>query len=575
MHPLRNVLYLDRLARDAGLHTRPSPPPRPNTHPPFATFDLSDERAFDTPLVPQAWDILLRRYPSADFSQTLVGIIQHGARLGYTGPLRDTGRPPPTNHSMSDDALSSIRSQVAAAVASGYTRTVPHADTTVTFSPIGAVTKRQGSYRLINDLSWPTGSGESVNEGIQFPLGTMRYETIESFFSEIAQLEDTSDLVTWKIDLKDAYRHVPVATRDTPLLGFTLDDTHYVDCALNFGGSSSAFLFNLFAEGLHWILASFGLPSVHHYLDDFFGTCHKADAPAVLRFVLAVCSFLGLSVSPSKCTYGECVTVLGFTVDLPSKTAWLPPDKLARLRKSIQTALLQRRLSLADGQSLAGLLSNAARVCRVGRAFSRSIFDWLSSFTDARRSSSKALPRELLGDLRWWKHALRNTTGACLLHAPAGRLPIWTDASGAGRLGGHIGPAAAPLDTFSIDASPDSVGHGILTLEALAVFEALSRWGPLHQNHVFDLTVDNMALAFGLTSGRVAHRPTQQVLRAIFSILLRHTLSITVSWIPSNENALADTLSRQIGPVSHVQGTLSELTPEPMPELHLPTGIPW
>ena len=64
-------------------------------------------------------------------------------------------------------------------------------------------------------------------------------------------------------------------------MGIHFDNVYYKECALAFGGCSLPFLFNLFAEFLHW-LSSFTLQSastmlgnhsvVSHYLDDFFGT---------------------------------------------------------------------------------------------------------------------------------------------------------------------------------------------------------------------------------------------------------------------------------------------------------------
>ena len=49
---------------------------------------------------------------------------------------------------------------------------------------------------------------------------------------------------------------------------FEWEGTLYVDVFLPFGLRTAPFIFNLFGEGLHWILESFGRDLVH-YLDDF------------------------------------------------------------------------------------------------------------------------------------------------------------------------------------------------------------------------------------------------------------------------------------------------------------------
>ena len=51
----------------------------------------------------------------------------------------------------------------------------------------------------------------------------------------------------WKIDVKSAFRHIPVDSRDAPLLGFRLDDKYYFERTLPFGLRSSPLLWDDFA----------------------------------------------------------------------------------------------------------------------------------------------------------------------------------------------------------------------------------------------------------------------------------------------------------------------------------------
>ncbi|KAJ5124315.1 uncharacterized protein N7515_008140 [Penicillium bovifimosum] len=94
------------------------------------------------------------------------------------------------------------------------------------------------------------------------------------------QILDFAQIYQWSIqagpgctiikrDIKDAFRIVPVA-EDNHLLAFQWTDSTYVECCLPFGLAMAPFLFNLFAEALHWIL-QYLLPTFHinHYLDAF------------------------------------------------------------------------------------------------------------------------------------------------------------------------------------------------------------------------------------------------------------------------------------------------------------------
>jgi hypothetical protein len=80
----------------------------------------------------------------------------------------------------------------------------------------------------------------------------------------------------------------------------------YVDLFLPFGLRTSPFIFNLFAEGLYWILEYVFNQSLVHYLDDFlFIGC---DSKTLFS---EVCSFLSFEEKTSKATYGYVVDFTG------------------------------------------------------------------------------------------------------------------------------------------------------------------------------------------------------------------------------------------------------------------------
>ena len=72
-----------------------------------------------------------------------------------------------------------------------------------------------------------------------------------------------------KLDLKSAYRMVPVHPDDSPLLGITWKGSTYIDKALPFGLRSAPIIFSAVADGLAWALFTEGVEYSIHYLDDF------------------------------------------------------------------------------------------------------------------------------------------------------------------------------------------------------------------------------------------------------------------------------------------------------------------
>jgi hypothetical protein len=84
-------------------------------------------------------------------------------------------------------------------------------------SPLGLIPKahQENKWRLIVDLSCPTGN--SVNDGISVELSSIQYTSVDRAVDIIQCLGRGAELV--KIDLRDAYRLLPVHAQDQHLLG--------------------------------------------------------------------------------------------------------------------------------------------------------------------------------------------------------------------------------------------------------------------------------------------------------------------------------------------------------------------
>ena len=120
-------------------------------------------------------------------------------------------------------------------------RAIPH----VHISRFGVIPKgHTGKWRLIVDLSHP--KDHSVNDGISKPLCSLKYVTIDDAIKEIIRLGRGALLV--KIDIKSAFRLLPVHPADRHMLGMRWNDGVYIDTCLPFGLCSAPKLFNLLAD---------------------------------------------------------------------------------------------------------------------------------------------------------------------------------------------------------------------------------------------------------------------------------------------------------------------------------------
>ena len=72
-----------------------------------------------------------------------------------------------------------------------------------------------------------------------------------------------------KVDVKSAYRNVPIHPEDRWLMGMLWDGDLYIDTALPFGLRSAPKIFNAIADAAEWVVKQEGVHSMIHYLDDF------------------------------------------------------------------------------------------------------------------------------------------------------------------------------------------------------------------------------------------------------------------------------------------------------------------
>ncbi len=111
-------------------------------------------------------------------------------------------------------------------------------------------------------------------------------------------------------------------------------------------------------------------------------------------------------------------------------------------------------------------------------------------------------------------------------------------------MGGHLGQKSNPTAVWQSKLPSTLRTNDIMTLEAIALLECLRRFKNTLRGARLQCMVDNTVLEAALLSGSCRHRSTQSIIRAIFHFTLTHDISLAPRWIPSEENTLADALSR-------------------------------
>ena len=223
-----------------------------------------------------------------------------------------------------------------------------------------------------------TGSphGQSVNNGINPEKCSLRYASIDQAINLCRSMGDAPLLS--KLDIKSAYRIVPVHPDNRHVLGMHWQRTTYIDTALPFGLRSALKVFSAVADALLWAMHQEGVTHGLHYLDDFLfvdRASTKFGESQLLR-ALHTCQVIGVPVAPDKVQHPTNVlTFLGIEIDTSSLQLRLPRPKLLELRPTLER--WRNRISGTKRVmlSLVGKLQHAAGVVKPGRTFLRRLID--------------------------------------------------------------------------------------------------------------------------------------------------------------------------------------------------------
>lgn len=256
--------------------------------------------------------------------------MRQGARIGFSGPVSIRAS---KNLSSAFDDTVFMDAAVSTLVGNNQVHG-PYPSPPLTnfrVSPLGSVTRKRNpdKRRLINHLSWP--KGISVNDGIPDSEAFIAYDMFERAVQDL-KLSGPGSLMA-KLDLKEAFRHVPICPEDWHQMGFSWRRQLYYCVVLTFGLRSAPYIFNLFAEALHWIIERHIPAMLRHYLDDFFLIFRPDFDPTLaqhaVEWVMGLGRSLGLCFQDAKTVWpSTCVEFLGLELDSVAMEARLPTAKI-------------------------------------------------------------------------------------------------------------------------------------------------------------------------------------------------------------------------------------------------------
>ena len=192
-----------------------------------------------------------------------------------------------------------------------------------------------------------------------------------------------------EIDIKSAYRLVPVYGYDRQWLGMKWQDKINVDGMLPFGLRSAPKVFNTLADSLEWIVHHEAVEWIFHYLDDFvvIGPPGTLQCQRALDTLIRVYKQLGVPLAPEKQDGPTTsIVVLGILIDTIKQELRVLPEKLDRLLSMVEQWGKIKACTRQELEFLIGTLHHACKVIRPGRSFLRRLIALL------RRCRKKETP---------------------------------------------------------------------------------------------------------------------------------------------------------------------------------------
>jgi ribonuclease HI len=416
------------------------------------------------------------------------------------------------------------------------------------------VPKAGGGWRLIVDL-------RKLN--LSCVPHRCRYETLRV----LNRLARKGDWMT-SFDLKDGYHAISIHPQFRRFFSFHMDGEFFQCATLPMGWLNSPFVFT---KVMRPMVAYLRAPAARQqqrktsaqrpvtsgpfeqrtvglrvlpYLDDFLCLAGSQESAAAgAAFVQRTLERLGLQWHPRKSVWEPCQSLphLGLTVDTARGLFIVTAQRQQRLRSAAKDLLCaagrsQRAVPARQLARFTGLAISASLAVPAARLYLRALYDVLA--TKAAWGAQVRLTRQATRDLEWWLELPNRSVQRPIWRTPA-TATLHCDASDFG-----WGAVLNQTDLARGFWSPEQRRRHIQYKELVAVRLAIETWLRRLRGRTVRLWEDNQAVMH-IINGRSSRAPALMAeVRRLYSLLDSHGIHLAARYIRSEDNVMADGLSR-------------------------------
>ena len=344
-----------------------------------------------------------------------------------------------------------------------------------------------------------------------------------------------------KLDLKDAYMHLRLATAIICLFAFSLGDRIFAFQVLPFGLSTAPWAFSRVLKPIKKALRLMNI-LISSFLDDFLILARSfQEAVEHTSQTIDLLQRLGFEINWEKSSLFPTrrLEYLGVIIDLEAMTFSLPQEKILKILqfcKATEASSLKRK----ELERLIGFLSFAADFLPLGRLWLKPIQLWFN-----RNSSPLEREREvwLDGDLRQallpWSN-LAFLSSAVPIHPPPPSLVLMTDASEEG-WSGVLQPELAEGSWSDLQLE-----NSMNWLELKAIHLSLLAFLPQLKGRCISLRSDNRtALSCIRRQGSLSSQALWSLSKEVLVLCLENEIFLSPRHLRGVLNVLADKGSRR------------------------------
>ena len=418
---------------------------------------------------------------------------------------------------------------------------------------LATVKKDADDVRIVRDFSIEKGDDVSLNSGIPQDKKDTVFPLLSDFVSMAMRFGRGGFI--FRIDGKSYYRQFPMHPDERRQLGYWWLGFWIVDDRLPFGIASATQNVQRTSELICEICDRMTLPSqqdlwrqMKPYIDDFIGGGKTLEeANVVFRALLETMEWLGIVSNDEKLEPPARVQkVVGFIFDLPNQTVSVPAEKIEKALSQIDRLLSNTVTEKAPFESCLGLLCWMSQCIFPARSFLRRLYWELEKF---HGKASRQLSEEARKDLRWWKTYTKYLNGVpfevILGSDPSDVLHVYTDASDTG-MGAWWDGNWFELQYRDLPPSFPNVRYtDIAVREGLAVAIAVNTWAKQWRTRYVYFWVDNETVRYGLENRTTRARDVMPFVRYTSMMAITFHSRFFSFRLASEENVLADALSRQ------------------------------